>query len=62
MAFLPPVELDNPLCVDGVHLVGVHHHTEEARVGLQRRRRETGFVSSFSHTIMYKNGCRAIAE
>ena len=32
--FLPLVDLDDLLSVDGKPLVRVHHHTEQARVGL----------------------------
>lgn len=36
VALLALVHLDDLLRVDGQHLVGVHHHAEETRVGLQR--------------------------
>lgn len=35
MAFLPLVELDDLLRVDGEALVGVHHHAEEPGVCLE---------------------------
>lgn len=35
VALLSLVHLDDLLRVDGQHLVGVHHHTEETRVRLQ---------------------------
>lgn len=34
MAFLALVHLDDLLGVDGQHLVGIHHHAEEAGVRL----------------------------
>lgn len=39
VAFLSFVHFDNLLGVDGQHFVWVHHHAEEARVGLQESTR-----------------------
>ena len=35
--FLPLVDLDDLLSVDGEPLVWVHHHAEQARVGLVQK-------------------------
>lgn len=51
VAFLALVHLDDLLRVDGQHLVGVHHHAEQARVRLWREEtslyHHVGATSSF---------------
>ena len=41
MALLSLVQFDDLFVVDGEPLVRVDHHTEQARVGLYRRRKGT---------------------
>lgn len=48
VAFLALVHLDDLFRVDGQHLVGIHHHAEEARVRLWREETLYHHVSAAS--------------
>lgn len=48
VAFLALVHLDDLFRVDGQHLVGIHHHAEEARVCLWREETLYHHVSAAS--------------